>query len=222
MLGFGLLQILDFVVVVNTAGTVPQEHFTACHPVDIVAEVAVGHENDLLVLGQLVDEFQRVAGGDDQVALGLHRCSAVDIRQHLVVRVFCLEFSELLGLAAVGEGAARAHVGHEHLACGVEDFGRLRHEVHAGEEDDVGLRFCGLAGQSEAVAHEVGHLLHFGQGVIMRQDDGVLLALQASDFGFEFFVIHIAGDYRFTGPTLRLSPCVGLFALRACCLFETA
>ena len=211
MLGFGLLQILHLVVVVHAAGAVPQEHFAARHPVDVVAEVAVGHKDDLLVLGQLVDELQGVAGGDDQVALGFHRGGAVDVRQYLVVRVLRLEFGEFFGLAAVGQGAARAHVGHEHLARGVENLGCLRHEVHAGEEDDVGLGFGGLAGKSEAVAHEVGHFLHFRQGVVMRQDDGVFLAFQASDFLLQFFVVHIAYGFRFIGPTLRLRLVVVFF-----------
>ncbi|MOA09849.1 hypothetical protein D3C78_1297060 [compost metagenome] len=53
----------------------------------------------------------------------------------------------------------------------VQDFCRLGHEAHTGEDDDVGFGFAREQGQLEAVSHLVGHLLDFGLGVVVRKCD---------------------------------------------------
>ena len=40
---------------------------------------------------------------------------------------------------AIGERAARLHVGHEHDPFRIENLRGFRHEMHTGEQDDVGL-----------------------------------------------------------------------------------
>src|SRR5207245_11796633 len=66
---------------------------------------------------------------------------------------------------------------------GVQDLGRLGHEVDAAEDDRVGLHAGRLARELERVAHEVGHREDLRALVVVRQDDGVAGALQGADLG---------------------------------------
>lgn len=47
--------------------------------------------------------------------------------------------------------------------------------MHAGEEDDFRIGFGRPGRQRQAIAGEVGHLLHFGNRIVMRQNHGALL-----------------------------------------------
>ena len=71
--------------------------------------------------------------------------------------------------------------GQEDLFVRVQDLRRLGHEVDAGEDDDVGVGPGRLAGETERVADVVGDVLDVGLLVIVREEDGVLLALQPLD-----------------------------------------
>ena len=66
---------------------------------------------------------------------------------------------------------------------GAEDLRRLGHEADAAEGDHLGVGRRRLARQIEAVADEVREVLDFRLLVIMGEDDGVALALQALDLG---------------------------------------
>jgi hypothetical protein len=60
--------------------------------------------------------------------------------------------------------------------------GGLGHEVHAREHDHLGIDLHGLAGERQAVAHDIGHAVEdFRRLVIVGEDDGVPLALQRQD-----------------------------------------
>lgn len=97
-----------------------------------------------------------------------------------------LESGELRGGTRVGKRAARLGAGDEHLFFGAEYLGRLGHEVHAGEEDHVGIdRLCAYR-QGERVAQEVGHGLHFGPRIVVCEDHSVLLTLEPLDALLEF------------------------------------
>ena len=62
---------------------------------------------------------------------------------------------------------------------GIEELGGLGHEVHAGQHDHLGIDRHGLAGQRQAVADDVGDAVEdLRRLVVVRQDDGVPLALQ--------------------------------------------
>ena len=64
----------------------------------------------------------------------------------------------------------------------VEQLGRLGHEMHAGEHDDVRLDRHRLAGKRQAVADDVGDAVEdLRRLVIVRQDDGVSLPLEVKD-----------------------------------------
>ncbi len=69
-------------------------------------------------------------------------------------------------------------LGVEHAAGGVEELDALAHEAHAREDDRVALQRLGEAGQVEGVAHVVGQRLGLGGDVVVREDHGVLLALE--------------------------------------------
>ena len=58
--------------------------------------------------------------------------------------------------------------------------------MHTGEEDDPGVGLLRLDGERQRIAQEIGYLLHFGQRIVVRQDNGVLLVFEPLDFRFEF------------------------------------
>ena len=53
--------------------------------------------------------------------------------------------------------------------------------MHAGEDDDLGLGACGLAGEAQRVADVVGDVLHLGPLIVVREHDRVALAGQLAD-----------------------------------------
>jgi hypothetical protein len=58
---------------------------------------------------------------------------------------------------------------------------RLRHEVDAAEQDDVGVGLLGGLGELERIPDDVGDVLDVGLLVVVRQDDGVALAAERVD-----------------------------------------
>ena len=183
--------------VVHGAYSVPEQHLTAGHLVDVAAQVLVRREDDFLLLGQRTHQLLGVARGTDKVAEGLNLGRAVDITDDHVVGVLGLEGGEVVAFATLGQGARGLHVGQQYLAARVEDFGRLGHEMDATEDDDVGLGALGFLRQCQAIAHIVGELLYFVPLVVMPQDDGVFLFLQSQDFLLQLLVSHICYDILF-------------------------
>lgn len=53
--------------------------------------------------------------------------------------------------------------------------------MHAGEQDDFRIDRLRPDRQRERIAQEVGHLLYFGQRIVMGQYDGMFLAFQFLD-----------------------------------------
>ena len=133
----------------------------------------------------VLDDLHGVAGGAAAVAFGFHFGGGVDVADDFGAGVLRLELAELRAREHVGHGAAGAGVGHEHRLAGIEDGGGLGHEMHAAEDDDVGVDFGGLAGEFEGVAGEVGDVLHVGHLVVVREDDGVALGGEAAQFLLE-------------------------------------
>ena len=64
---------------------------------------------------------------------------------------------------------------------GREDRRGLGHEVHAAEDDRVGVRGGGLAGEPQRVAHDVRDVLHLGPLVVVGEDDGVARGGERTD-----------------------------------------
>ena len=64
----------------------------------------------------------------------------------------------------------------------IEQLGRLGHEMHAGQHDDIRFDRHRLAGKREAVADDVGDAVEdLRRLVVVRQDDGIALALERED-----------------------------------------
>ena len=81
--------------------------------------------------------------------------------------------STAVDVGHVGHRAAGVEVGQEDLLVGTgEDVGRLGHEVHAAEDDELGLRLSRSdPGESERVAPCVRPRHHFVALVVVAEDD---------------------------------------------------
>ena len=80
---------------------------------------------------------------------------------------------ELIGLGHVGHRAAGGEVRQDHLLMRrAQHVGAFRHEVHAAEDDELGvgmLRY--LARELERIAGVVGELDHLVALIVMAEDD---------------------------------------------------
>ena len=47
--------------------------------------------------------------------------------------------------------------------------------MNATHHDDIRIGFCGLLGQRQGVANEIGNVLYLTLSVVMCQDDGIFL-----------------------------------------------
>ena len=103
---------------------------------------------------------------------------------------------EAIDGAAVGERAARLHVGHEHDTLGVQDFRRLGHEVHAGEDDDVRLGLLRRLRELQRIADDVREVLDLTLLVVVSEQDRVALLLQAPDLVVEVQASEVSVDGR--------------------------
>ena len=92
-----------------------------------------------------------------------------------MVRVLPYECCKTVCRTAFCQGAGGAEVGADHALLRAEDFARLCHEVYATHDDDVCLRLGSLLRQCQRVAYEVCQVLQCAVGVVVRQDDGILL-----------------------------------------------
>ena len=183
MAGLELHQFAGGKPVMDDAGAVPQDHFAAGLAGQIGAQVLVGREQDRLVLGQLVDDVFGVGRGDDDVGKRLHLGRAIDVGEGDVVRMGGAEAGEVVGRAGFLQRAAGVGIGQHHRFVGAQDLRHLGHEADPGKNDHIGVRGRGPAGQVEGIADEIGQILNLPVLVIMGQDDGVLLTLEAVDLG---------------------------------------
>ena len=113
MLGLELQQLGLAERLVDDADARPQQHVAPGLAGEIAAEVPVGAEDDLLVLGDLLEDHVAPTTGDDDVAERFHRRRAVDVGQRDMVGMRLAERLELVGRAAVLEAAAGVHVGQD-------------------------------------------------------------------------------------------------------------
>ncbi len=163
----------------------PDGELAAGYALEPHPEEHVGQEEDLAVGWDGVDDGPGVARGAAVVALRLDRGRRVDIRDHDRARMLRLPVTKLVGRDRIGERTPGGEVRQKHALGRREDLGRLGHERDAAE-DDRRLR-CrrGNLGKPERVADVIGHVLDLGPFVAVGQDDGVVLAGQAADFGLQ-------------------------------------
>ena len=166
---------------VHLAGAGVDDHLDAGLPRDVGGEEPVG-DHDHLRHAEALDHLHGVAGGAADVGFGLHRCGGVHVGDHRHAGVGCAQGADVLRRDRLGQRAARAQVGDQHGLGRVQQLRGLRHEVHAGQHDDVGLDVDGLTGQGEGVADDVGDAVEDLRGhVVVGEDHGVALLLQPHD-----------------------------------------
>lgn len=166
---------------VHVACAVPQQHVAASDGVDIVAQIAVGAEDDFLVLRQTVHNLLGIGRCHHNVGHCLCGSRCVDIRYHGIAGVLCHKLRELFCRAAVGKRAACVEVGHEHFLFGAENLRCFAHEVHAAHHNHVGICLGSPLCQCQAVADEVGNVLYLASLVVVSQNHRILFFLQSED-----------------------------------------
>ncbi len=152
----------------------------------VATEVLVGEEQHLpsarIAQGPLEDGpgvgrgADRAAVTADERLQGGRRVHVGDRDEPLDVgdgaeRLPCL--LDLVQVGHVGHRAAGVEVREDHLlVVGGQHVGRLGHEVHAAEDDELGLGpFLGEHGQPVGVAAGVGPLHHLVSLVVVAEDE---------------------------------------------------
>ncbi len=159
----------------------PGDDFNAGLRGDVLREEFIGQHDDF-GYAEALHDFLRIAGGAADVGCGFHGGGGVDVANHGHAGIALAQECDIGGGDAVRQRAAGAGVGNEHRFRGVQQLCGFGHEMHAGEDDDIGVHAHGFAGQSQAVAYDIGDAMEDFRGlVIMRQDDRVALALEAVD-----------------------------------------
>ncbi len=121
------------------ARAVPEDHLAARHFLQILAEMTIRHEEDLVIGRHAANDRLGVAGGDDPVGQGFDGGGAVDVGDGLETPAIDAEHfliaRQLVGGAAVGQAATGLQIRQQHALVGVENLGRLGHEMHAAKDD---------------------------------------------------------------------------------------
>ena len=207
ILGFEGHDGLDAELLVDMATTIPQQHVAPGDGVDIVAEVVVGTEDELFVLGHGVDDLHGVAGGHTAVGDGLHSRRGVDIADDLIAGMLSLVAGQVGSVAAVGEGASGGGVGLQDCLLRGQELAGLSHEVDTTHHQDGGVGGGSLTGQGQGVTDKVGNLLNLRARIVMGQDEGVALFGEATHLSFQCFCIfHSYNDRRADIRGCRASP----------------
>ncbi len=168
---------------VHDADAGPEQHLPVELARQIAAEMAVRPEDDLLVLGDLLEDRLGARRGDDHVRQGLNLGRAVDVGQRDMVGVRLAEGLELFRRARILEAAAGVEIGQDHDLLRRKDLGGVGHELDPAEGDHFRIGGGGLAAQLQRVPHEIGEVLQFGLLVVMREDHSVALLAQPVDLG---------------------------------------
>src|SRR5690348_12510249 len=157
---------------------------------DVVGEVLIGYEQDVFGVDRVYD-LGRVGRCAACVGEGLNVGGAIDVGDHLQIGVkleeFLLAFGERVCRDAIGERASGAHIGQQYHPLGIEDFGRLGHEVYAAEDNYFSVaNLAGLAREFERIANKVSDLENFGALIVVRQENRTAFALELVDLGDGF------------------------------------
>ena len=138
--------------------------------------------NRMLCWGEPRADRDRVGRGHADVAPRLYLGGGVDVAHHgEVVAVLGARGVDVCAAHHVRHGAVGRRLGEQHALVRVEQLGRLAHELDAGEHDGALRQVDGEARQGERVAHVVGEGLNLGWHVVVGEDHGVALGLEALD-----------------------------------------
>ena len=188
--GVGMLTLCSLDAVtrifhVDVAGSLPEIHGPACLLHDPSSEILIRNEEYVAIFGSGLDYLYGVSTSTDNIGEGLHSGAAVDVGNDEVVLLgMLIEIGlQFVGWAGIGEGTSGLHIRNDDSLPRTEDLGRLTHEVDPAEDDHVGISLGSFLTQAEGVSHEIGDLLDLLDLVVMRQDYGIPLLLQAENLG---------------------------------------
>ena len=123
----------------------PEGQLPSALILDPAAQIAIGCKQNWSVGRQLAHEIHGVTAGADQIALGLHRRTAIDVTHHEVVGMLSSESGKRISRAVICQGAAGLQIWQQNSFLRAEDLGGLGHEVHAAEHDHVRIGVSGFA-----------------------------------------------------------------------------
>ena len=172
---------------VHLAAALPGDDLDGGLARDVAGQELVRQQNDAVhtPFGRdMLDHLHRVGAGAADVDLGLHLGGGVDVGDHRHAGIALLDQPYIGAGDRGGQRTAGAQVGDQHGLVGADHFRGLGHEQDAGLDDDRGVGLGRLAGQTKAVADIVADAVEdLRRHIVVRQDDGVLLALQRVDRG---------------------------------------
>ena len=119
------------------------------------------------------------------VALCFDVRAAVHIAHHRGVGMLALQLAQSFRGYHVRHPAACVQHREEHALVRIQDGCALGHEVHPAEHDDLGVGLLGHPAQAEAVPDEIGNLVDLWHLVVVAEDDGVALLLEADDIALQ-------------------------------------
>ena len=166
-------------LLVHDAGTRPQHHRPPGGAHEVRSQMPVGREEDRLVGRYLAQNAFGRRRGDDHVGQCLHGRGAVDVRHRHRVRIAGPPPRKGIGWARFLERAPCLEVRDQNLGRRVQDLGDLGHEADTAECDHLGVGPLRGPGEFQGVADEVCNVLDFCVLVVVREDDGFPLPLQA-------------------------------------------
>jgi hypothetical protein len=110
----------------------------------------IGHEEDVAIGRRASHNLLGVAARADDVGKRLHAGAAIDVGDDVIIFVGVLveERLQFVGRAGGGKRTAGVQIRQEDTLRRVNDFRRLRHEVHSAKEDDIGVRLGRLITQA--------------------------------------------------------------------------
>ncbi|MNG97804.1 hypothetical protein D3C79_569270 [compost metagenome] len=144
----------------DDAGAIPEQHVSAGLFLDIAAQVLVRPPDDgFAVVHQALDDFQRAAGGHHPVGTGFDRRRGIGIDHHGALRVLVAKRRKLFDRATQVKRTGRFQGRHQHALFRGEDFCRLAHEAHPGDNHRAGFVLVAEAGHFQRVGHAAAGFL---------------------------------------------------------------
>jgi len=168
---------------VNDAGALPDAHVPASgFALHIIAEILIRQEQNGLIGGDGIDDFNGVARGAENVGFRFDFGRCIDVADNHVIGIAATKFPDRLDRATFHQAATGVLVGDDDNAVRIENFGRFRHKPDAAHGDDIALGFAGFTRQFEAISHDIGKFLNLGFLIVVRQEDCVTTGFQLENF----------------------------------------
>jgi len=157
---------------------------------DMCTQEHVGDEEDQSIFWQARNYFYGVRARATDVGHGLHCCTGIHVGNDDSVRVLLATGPHVLRVDRLGERTAGLEIRQQNRFLGIQNRRGLDHEMHATENDDVGIRPRRFARQPERITDEVSDILHLWPLVAMCQDDRKTLLLESENLSNEFLLFH--------------------------------